>query len=338
MSARKKLVYVGNRLLKHGLSPTTADTLPSLFRKEGYEVKAVSDKKNKIFRMFDMLRAIIQNKKWADLVIIDTYSTTNFYYAIIVAFFCRKFKIPYIPFLHGGSLPARLEKSKKQCEVLFGNAYKNVAPSAYLYEAFKEKNIPNLIYIPNTIPLENYSFKKRERVTYRLLWVRSFASIYNPEMALQVVEKLQKEGKDVTLCMVGPDKGSMENCEKIAKDKGLPVTFTGLLDKKAWHKLSEEYDIFINTTNFDNTPISVIEAMALGLPVVSTDVGGLPFLIENAVTGILTPAKDAQTMADAITALVQNPDKMQHIANQARRQVEEFDWEVAKYKWNELLD
>lgn len=337
MSARKKLVYVGNRLLKHGLSPTTADTLPSLFRKEGYEVKAVSDKKNKIFRMFDMLRAIIQNKKWADLVIIDTYSTTNFYYAIIVAFFCRKFKIPYIPFLHGGSLPARLEKSKKQCEVLFGNAYKNVAPSAYLYEAFKEKNIPNLIYIPNTIPLENYSFKKRERVTYRLLWVRSFASIYNPEMALQVVEKLQKEGKDVTLCMVGPDKGSMENCEKIAKDKGLPVTFTGLLDKKAWHKLSEEYDVFINTTNFDNTPISVIEAMALGLPVVSTDVGGLPFLIEKNKTGILISPKDVQAMTDAITDLVSNPEKSQQIANQARKQVESYDWEVVKYKWNEVL-
>lgn len=288
--------------------------------------------------MADMLQTVVRNKNWADVVIIDTYSTINFYYAVIVGFLCRKFNIPYIPILRGGNLPERLEKSKKLCQTLFKNAYKNVVPSAYLFEAFKNKNIQNLIYIPNTIPLENYDFKKREKVTYRLFWVRSFAALYNPEMALEVVETLQNEGKNVSLCMVGPDKGSMEKCEKIAREKGLSVTFTGLLDKKSWHKLSEEYDIFINTTNFDNTPISVIEAMALGLPVVSTDVGGLPFLIENAVTGILTPAKDAQTMADAITALVQNPDKMQHIANQARRQVEEFDWEVAKYKWNELLD
>lgn len=337
MSARKKVLYVGNKLLKHGLSPTSADILPELFRKEGYEVKAVSDKKNKIKRMADMLQTVVRNKNWADVVIIDTYSTINFYYAVIVGFLCRKFNIPYIPILRGGNLPERLEKSKKLCQTLFKNAYKNVVPSAYLFEAFKNKNIQNLIYIPNTIPLENYDFKKREKVTYRLFWVRSFAALYNPEMALQVVEKLQKEGKDVTLCMVGPDKGSMENCEKIAKDKGLPVTFTGLLDKKAWHKLSEEYDVFINTTNFDNTPISVIEAMALGLPVVSTDVGGLPFLIEKNKTGILISPKDVQAMTDAITDLVSNPEKSQQIANQARKQVESYDWEVVKYKWNEVL-
>lgn len=284
-----------------------------------------------------MLQTVVRNKNWADVVIIDTYSTINFYYAVIVGFLCRKFNIPYIPILRGGNLPERLEKSKKLCQTLFKNAYKNVVPSAYLFEAFKNKNIQNLIYIPNTIPLENYDFKKREKVTYRLFWVRSFAALYNPEMALQVVEKLQKEGKDVTLCMVGPDKGSMENCEKIAKDKGLPVTFTGLLDKKAWHKLSEEYDVFINTTNFDNTPISVIEAMALGLPVVSTDVGGLPFLIEKNKTGILISPKDVQAMTDAITDLVSNPEKSQQIANQARKQVESYDWEEVKYKWNEVL-
>ena len=63
----------------------------------------------------------------------------------------------------------------------------------------------------------------------------------------------------------------------------------GKLNKSQWRKLSESYDIFINTTHIDNTPISVIEAMALGLPIVSTNVGGISENINNEVNGIIIP-------------------------------------------------
>ena len=65
------------------------------------------------------------------------------------------------------------------------------------------------------------------------------------------------------------------------------MNFTGKLSKQEWRDLSKDYNVFINTTNFDNTPVSVIEAMALGIPVVSTNVGGLPFLITDKVDGVL---------------------------------------------------
>src|SRR5690606_1123978 len=241
--------------------------------------------------------------------------------------------------LHGGGLPERLKKSPRLSKTLFRKAFTNVAPSNYLLSQFAKKDYTNIIHIPNTIPLANYTFKKRHSLEYRLLWVRSFADIYNPTMALEVMELLQMKGNSVSLCMVGPDKdGSMERCKALAKEKGLDVIFTGMLSKSDWLKLSEGFDIFINTTNFDNTPVSVIEAMALGLPVVSTNVGGVPYLIEDGKTGILTEPDDATAMASAIMSLVNNPEKALELTENARAMVELFDWEVVKEQWRELIE
>lgn len=288
--------------------------------------------------MLDMAFATIQNRNRVDIVLIDTYSTQNFYYAVIVAMLCRFFKLHYIPILHGGNLPARLKNSKNLSKKLFGNAYTNVAPSFYLLKKFENNGYTNLHYIPNTIEIKNYPFQPRKSLTLKLLWVRSFSEIYNPLLALEVVEIFKKQGMDVSLCMVGPDKdGSMQHCKKIVEELKLPITFTGMLKKNEWIALSKEYDIFINTTNFDNMPVSVMEAMALGLPVISTNVGGLPYLIENKVDGILVPPNSPKDFVEAIEYLFKNQVEALEITRKARAKIESFDWEKVKHSWFELL-
>lgn len=89
--------------------------------------------------------------------------------------------------------------------------------------------------------------------------------------------------------------------------------------KTAWIKLTNEYDIFINTTNIDNTPVSVIEAMALSLPVVSTNVGGIPFLIEDGKDALLSAPEDETSMYEHICQLIQNPEMARSIAINARK-------------------
>lgn len=338
MHPKKRLLYIGNKLAQHGIPPTTADSLPPLLREEGYAVMAASSKPNMFFRLWDMMSITYKNRKEIDLVIIDTYSTWNFYYAVIIGAICRHFKIPYIPVLHGGNLPSRLEKSKSLSRGLFNGAKTNVAPSAYLLDKFKEAGFSKLTYIPNTIPIENYTFLARPKISARLLWVRSFAEIYNPLLALQIVEMLLMKGVDVHLCMVGPEKdGALGRCKKVAEEMKLPITFAGLLSKEAWIALSKDYDIFINTTNFDNMPVSIMEAMALGMPVVSTSVGGLPYMIESGVNGVLVEPNNAAAFVDAIMDLIQNPVRATSMARNARTGIERMDWEVVKGEWGEAL-
>jgi glycosyltransferase involved in cell wall biosynthesis len=338
MRPRKNLLYIGNKLAVHGKNPTAIDELPIKLEAEGYEIITASSKQNKILRLLDMAFATVQNRNRVNLVLIDTYSTQNFYYAVIVAALCRFFKLPYMPILHGGNLPSRLKNSKRLSINLFGKAFTNVAPSKFMMRQFQTAGFQNITYIPNSLEIEKYPFQLRESITPKLLWVRSFSEIYNPLLVLEIVEILKKKGIDVSLCMVGPDKdGSMQRCEKIASELKLPISFPGMMQKEEWIALSKDFDIFISTTNFDNMPVSVMEAMALGLPVISTNVGGMPFLIENGIDGILVPANSPESFVQAIEELCNNPLKSHNITKNARTKMESLDWEKIKHKWIKLL-
>lgn len=102
--------------------------------------------------------------------------------------------------------------------------------------------------------------------------------------------------------------------------------------------MSKDYDIFINTTHFDNMPVSVMEAMALGLPVVSTNVGGVPYLIADGETGILVPTNDPDAFIKAIKNLIENPNLAMQITRRARYEIEKMDWRNVKKLWVSLLD
>ncbi len=332
------ILYIGNKLARKGFTPTSIETLGNFLRQESFEVTFSSSKKNKVLRMLDMLFSILKYRKKISFVLIDTYSTSNFYFAFFTSQLCRFLKLNYIPILRGGNLEARLQNDPKKSALVFNHAYTNIAPSLFLETVFQKYGYSKLTYIPNTIELKNYPFKLRTQIQPRLLWVRSFAEIYNPSMAIQVTKLLRNKGIDAELCMVGPEKdGSLEKTKILAEKLDVPVVFTGKLSKKEWISLSEGYDIFINTTNFDNTPVSVIEAMALGLPVVSTNVGGVPYLLHHEEDALLVEPNDVNAMVAAIEDVLNAHEKAQALSQNARKKVENFDWETVKAEWKKLL-
>jgi glycosyltransferase involved in cell wall biosynthesis len=283
--------------------------------------------------------SVFKYRDKVDYVLIDTYSTFSFWYVLMVSQLCRIFQLKYIPILHGGNLPYRLDNSPIISKLIFNHSFRNVAPSGYLLNAFQKRNFSNLVFIPNTIDLKEYpNANKRDTTIPKLLWVRSFAALYNPKMAVDVLKSLQKQYPNAELCMVGPNKdGSLEETRAYAKRQNVVVTFTGRLSKTEWVTLSEKYNVFINTTNFDNTPVSVIEAMCLGLPVVTTNVGGIPFLLEHQKTALLVDAEAVIQMSDSILEIMQNADLRNALVKNGRKHVESFDWQQVKQKWAEVL-
>ena len=334
---KMKILYLGNKLSKHGINKTTIETLGDLLSESGFEVVSYSSQKNSLLRLLDMLFGIIKHRN-SNYILIDTYSTSAFWFAFFSSQLARILNIKYMPILHGGNLPDRLEKSPKLCKLLFHSAYKLVSPSGYLKFHFEKFGFQNVIHIPNAITISDYSFKERKTFSPNLIWVRAFAEIYNPKMAIDVFSLVQQKYPTATLTMIGPDKdGSLKTVQEYAKNLNVSVHFTGKLSKKEWTTLSEESDIFINTTHFDNMPVSVLEAMALGLPVVSTNVGGLPFLIEDLKTGFLVDDNDAKTMMNSIDIIIQSPEKTNVIVLNAREFAKKNDWEMVKNDWITLL-
>lgn len=335
---RPNLLYIGNKLSGNGNTATSIETLGRFLENEGYTIYYASSKKNKILRMFDMFFTTIRYAKKVEYVLIDVYSTQNFWFAVIISQLCRLLNLKYISKLHGGNLPIRIEKSPFFSNLLFNNAYSNIAPSKYLLEAFQKKHYRNLKYIPNTIDLKEYDYSERNINCPKLLWVRSFSVIYNPKMAIKVFYFLKKEFPEAALCMVGPDKeGLVEECKAFANDLNIEVTFTGKLEKEEWINLSSNFNVFINTTHFDNTPVSVIEAMALGLSIVSTNVGGIPYLLEHNINALLVEDNNVIAMTEAIRRLINDKELKRTMRANSRKLVEEFDWQKIKLQWFALL-
>ena len=335
----KNVLYIGNNLNNKTSNLSGIQTLGPLLENEGFVMYYASSKSNKILRLLDMIFTFFKLYKKVDVVLIDTYSTQNFYYAFIISQLCRLVSLDYIPILHGGNLTFRLKNNPKLSRLIFKNSKYNVSPSLFFKKVFEHAGFTNVIHIPNSIKIEDYTFTTKNYDVPKLLWVRSFSKIYNPELAVKVFSKVRQKYPNASLCMVGPDAdGSRKAVEKLAQSLNLNIKFTGKLEKKQWINLSKDYNIFINTTNIDNTPLSVIEAMALGFPVVSTNVGGLPYLIQHDVEGLLVQPNLVEDMCAAVELLFSHSEKRELIIENALKKVKQFNWIHIKSQWSKALN
>jgi len=333
-----RLLYIGNKLKDHGKTPTSVDTL-SIQLEEIFNVRSVSSKLNVFLRMSDIMISIIKYKKDTDAILIDTYSSLNFYIAVISAFLANLFKIDYYLYLHGGNLPFRLKKNPKLSAYLFNNAKKNIAPSGYLQEAFHKEGYETE-FIPNNIDLSIYKPIYRKVASPNILYVRAFSKVYNPQLAIRSFHEIFQKYPQAKMCMVGPDKdGTLQVCKDLCKQLKIDqaVEFTGKLTKNEWINRSKEFDIFINPTNFDNQPVSIIEAMALGLIIVSTNAGGLSFLIEDKINGLLCDVDNAKEMAACIEKILLNNELATSLSSNAIKEADKYSWNNVKMSWKRLF-
>lgn len=334
----KNILYLGNKLSTHGNTPTGIEVLGPLLESEGYSLRYASSKKSKVARLFEMIVATYRFGRKSDLVLIDTYSTLNFWYAFLCSRLCVWFGVKYITILHGGNLPHRLRKSPGLCRKLFGNAFLSVAPSPYLFKIFADEGF-KVAYIPNPIDVSDFPYTRRFQLRPKLLWVRSLARIYNPMMALEVLKLVQEKYPDAELCMVGPDKNKiLPKLRQFASFHRLNVKFTGRLSKREWALLSEDYDIFLNTSKVDNAPFSLLEATSLGLFILSNNVGGIPHIFTDQKTALLTTPGNAKAMATAVLQLLENKE-LQGVLQAGRSSLlEQYQWQQIRKKWLQVID
>ena len=332
----KLILFVGNFLCKHGYNPTYLELLSEDLKQ--YPIHSVSTFKNKLLRLIHAVMAFYKNIFSIKLLVIDTYSTYAYYFALIISILSKLHRKPYILNLSGGNLENRLIKSYS-FSIILKHSYLNISPSRFIYEQLQKQNIHS-IYVPNYIDLEFYPYLKRSAYGPKLLWVRSLHKIYNPEMAIETLKLLQKIYPDCQLCMVGPDKDNISlRIKMLAEEYKLlqNLTLTGRISKSQIVEVSKNHDIFINTTDFDNLPITVLEAMALGLPIVSTNAGGLPHLLEES-DSILVDRNDPDAMAESIIKIIQTPNLGHKLSYNARRKVEEkYSKKIINQKWSDIF-
>lgn len=306
----------------------------------GAKVIITSHRRSQLLRLVAMLWTTYTCRQEYDVAIVTVFSGYAFIYAECVARLLSFMGKPCILVLHGGNLPDFASRHPARIARLFSRASLVVCPSGYLLEKLKPLR-PDIHLIPNAIDVSKYPLNLRHPAGARLLWLRAFHRIYNPMMAPAVLARLLETMPQAQLTLVGPDKedGSYEATRRVATELGVldRIRFAGPVPKESVAQVLSEHDIFLNTTNVDNTPVSVIEAMACGLPVVSTNVGGIPYLLEHGKTALLVQPGNVGEMAAAVTRLVTEPDLAAQLSANGRKLAESFDWSKILPQWESLL-
>jgi glycosyltransferase involved in cell wall biosynthesis len=314
--------------------------LTSRLERRGWTVHTTSAWPGRISRLFDIVRTIWRKRHRYQVAQVDVFSGPAFVWAEAACWTLRRAGQPYILTLHGGNLPAFAARWPRRVQRLLRSAARVTTPSHYLMERM-QPYCDGLRVVPNALEIGAYPFRPRTAPKPRLVWLRSFHQIYNPALAARVLHGLLAGFPHCELVMVGPDEGdgSLEAFKQAARELDVSgrIRLPGGVPKETIGEWMNAGDVFLNTTNIDNTPVSVLEAMACGLCVVSTNVGGLPYLLENGRDALLVQPDDPQAMAVAVRRVLTEPGLGERLSRNARVKVEQFSWKVVLPQWEQLL-
>lgn len=317
---------------------TQGEILAHALRREGYAVTSASGSSSRYVRFAEIAATLVRERRAYDVVLLQTYGGPSFVVEDVASRIARRLGKRIVMHLRGGAMPEFFARHPRWARRVLARADQLLVPSDYLREAVGALGFTARV-IPNVIDLDQYPFRVRTAPAPRLLWMRSFHPLYNPLMAVRVLAALRRTHPEASLVMAGQEKGMGEAVRMEAARLGVAgaVRFPGFLDLAGKRREGDAADIFLNTNDIDNTPVAVIEAGAMGLPVVATAVGGVPRLLRHEHTGLLVPAGDEAAMVAGVQRLLDDRALAERLSIAGRRLAERCAWTEAAPVWDALL-
>lgn len=228
---------------------------------------------------------------------------------------------------HGGSAGAFLERWGTLAGPVLRAADRIVVPSAFLVEVFERHGFA-AVEVPNTLELERYCYRPRRQLQPHLLVARHLEPVYNAACAIRVFARVAAQHPRAQLTVAG-DGSERAGLEALCAALGLGqrVRFVGNVDLAAMLELYRSADVLLNTSRVDNQPVSILEAFAAGLPVVSTRVGGIPHMVSEGEDALLAADDDDEALARHVLALVDQPALCERLAEAGWRRVQRHSWQ-----------
>jgi glycosyltransferase involved in cell wall biosynthesis len=268
----------------------------------------------------------------ADVVHVFSASYSSFLLAPLpAALVARMLGRPVVLNYHSGEAPDHLARSRVARAVLAGVDL-NVVPSRFLAGVFRRFGLEAAV-VPNTIDLEQFLFRERDPLRPRILSTRNLGYPYNVACTLRAFQLIQRRHADASLTLVGG--GADEPALRaLAADLGLRnVQFRGRLAPDAIAAAYADHDIYLQSPDIDNMPLSVLEAFASGLPVVSTGVGGVPVMLTHGQHGLLAPPDDHHGLAGHVLHLLDDPAMARRLARAAYATCDACTWSRVRNQW-----
>lgn len=208
-------------------------------------------------------------------------------------------------------------------------------PSGYLVDVFKQFKL-EAHSIFNFVDTERFRFRKRGQLKPVFLSNRNLEPMYNVACVLRAFAIVQQRFPAARLTVAG-DGSQRADLESLSRSLNLRgVEFVGRVAPEHMHDLYNAADIYLNSSNIDNMPGSIIEAFASGLPVITTNAGGIPYIVTDEHTGLMVRCDDHEAMAERAIKLLENEKLASKIITSAHEECRKYKWCAVKNEWFNL--
>ena len=238
---------------------------------------------------------------------------------------------------HGGGLDEFINKYKTKVMYYLNKADIITVPSKYLQNILNDNSIKSK-YLPNIIRDDNVYFKKRDILKPNLIVTRTLDEVYNIPLVIMTFKDLKKVVPDAKLKIVGDGKLKNEIFELVKKENIDDIEFVGRVPNSKIGEILNTSDIFINPSNKDNMPLSLFEALACGLAVISTNVGGIPDYITDGINGFLIEPNNKEQLTNKILYVLNNQDEVQKIIDNGYQTFEKLTLRNLKSEYLKLYE
>lgn len=211
-------------------------------------------------------------------------------------------------------------------------AHAIVVPSRYLQNVFARHGYRTRV-VRNVVDTSRFRYREREPLRPRLLSSRNLEAHYRVDNTLAAFALLRGRCRDATLVVAGHGSQEASLRRMAARIVGDGVRFTGRVEPEGIAALYDAADVFLNSSVVDNQPVSILEAFAAGLPVVTTPVGDIPNMVRDGETGLVVPVDVPSAMAEAVAVLLGDPGRARALARAARQEVEQYAWPRVREEW-----
>ena len=281
-----------------------------------------------LFRLLPYLVSLWRSAGRVDLFHVMANSGWSWHlYAAPAIWIGRLRGCPVVVNYRGGEADAFMRKAHAWVRPSMLRADAVIVPSGFLEHVFGKYGVATTV-VPNIINLERFSAAPAAAAgPLRVLVARNLEPIYDNETALRAFAIVLAQLPDARLVVAGsgPLRAALE---QLAASLGITasVEFTGRVENAGMAALYRGADLMLNPSTVDNMPNSVLEALASGVVVVSTDVGGVPYLVEDGKTALLVPPRSPQAMADAMLRLAASPELASRLKAAGLHYVQQYAW------------
>lgn len=273
---------------------------------------------------------------WADVIHVMANSGWSWHlFAAPAIRIAAARRCPLVINYRGGEAEAFLARWAARVLPVLRQAQALVVPSGFLQQVFGRHGVAATV-VPNIVDLARFR-PSPTRLSARapvILVARHLEAIYGLDTALRAFARVFQELPAARLVIAGqgPER---ESLQALADQLGLAaaVEFTGPLDRDEVADRLRQAAVALNASRVDNMPNSVLEAMASGVPVVSTAVGGVPWVVQDGRSALLVPAENEAAMAQALLAVLRDPSLGESLAAAALAEVQAYAWPQVEAQW-----